>query len=133
MSGVAIAWYLLKTNSALTNVVPAARIYSGVIPLNATLPAIGLTQISGVQHNNVGMNSALYLVADRVQVSVLSKTYPLQKSILELVRDALPNTHGTVNGFACDSIIPDTEGPDLFDSELAIYEQSQDFFVRFAR
>lgn len=133
MSGTAIVRSLLAANTALTAVIPAARIFAGAIPINTTLPAISVTQVSGIQRNVIGMNSASYLATDRVQVTVHGKTYALQKSYMALIRAALPHTRGTVNGFNCDSIVPDSDGPDMYDSEAAIYQQSMDYFVRFAR
>lgn len=133
MSGVAIVRGLLATNLALITYIPATKIFSGAIPLNTELPAIAVAQVSGNQHNNVGMNSAEYLATDRVQVTVLAKTYPLQKSYIKLIRAALPNAHGMINGFNTDSIIPDSEGPDFYDDTAIIYEQSIDFMVKFAR
>ena len=133
MSGVAIIRSILAANTALTAQVPATKILAGVIPLNTVLPAISIAQISGVQNNTLGMNGAKYLATDRVQVTVMAKTYPTQKQILELVRAACPNTRGIINTFACDSILPDTTGPDIYDSENIIYFQSLDFKVTFAR
>lgn len=133
MSGTAIVRSLLAANSPLIAVIPAARIFAGAIPLNTVLPAIAVTQISGVQRNILGMNGTFYQVTDRVQVTVLGMSYALQKSYMTLIRAALPHTRGTVNGFNCDSIIKDVEGPDMFDAATAIYQQSQDWFVKFSR
>ena len=133
MSGTAIARHLLAANTPLTSVIPAARIFAGAIPINTVLPAIAVTQVSGVQRNTLGMNAASYMVTDRVQVTVLGKTYALQKSYMALVRAALPNTRGTVNGFSVESILQDSDGPDLYDSAAVIYQQSTDFMVRFTR
>lgn len=133
MSGVAIVRSLLATNVPLTTVIPAARIFSGAIPVNTTLPAIAVTQVSGVQRNLLGMNAATYMVTDRVQVTVLGKTYSLQKSYMDLIRAALPNSRGTINGFNTDSIVPDIQGPDMYDSAAIIYQQSHDYFVKYTR
>ena len=133
MSGVAIARYLLANNLTLTAVVSASKIFAGTIPLNTELPAIGITQISGTQRTTVSMSDANRLVTERVQVTVAAKTYPLQKSLLSLVRESLPLSRGVVNSFDCDSIILDSEGPDIYDQGAEIYEQSQDFFIRFNR
>ena len=133
MAGVGIVRYLLANNSGLITVVPAARIYAGDVPLKTALPAISVRQISGVPRNTVSMAHTTIYVQDRVQVTVYTKTYPLQKSTLELVRDALPVTHGTVNGFVCEAILPDNEGPDFYDDIDLIYEQSQDFMVAYRR
>lgn len=133
MSGTAIIRSLLATNSPLIAVIPAARIFAGAIPLNTVLPAIAVTQISGVQRNILGMNGIKYQVTDRVQVTVLGQSYALQKSYMTLIRAALPHTRGTVNGFNCDSIIQDVEGPDMYEQTSAIYQQSQDYFIKYAR
>ena len=133
MSGVAIAWYLLAHNSPLIAVVPANRVFIGDIPLKTTLPAISVSQISSVQRNVVGMAEVNYSVVDRVQVTILTKTYPQGDSIQALIRTALPVSHGTVNGFACEAILPDMEGPDMYDDVALNYMQSQDYMVRFTR
>lgn len=133
MSGVAIVRYLLANNNGVLAQVPAARIQAGILPLATVLPAISLKQVSGISRNTVAMNSQKYLWTERVQVTVLAKDYPAKKTLLGLVRAALPLSRGTVNGFDCDSILDDIEGPDLDDAETGIYEQSQDYMVRFSR
>ena len=133
MSGVIVIRSLLAANSALTAQVPAARIMAGVIPLNTALPAISIAQISGVQRATVGMNEVTKFYTDRVQVTVMTKTYPAQKQLLALVQAACPNTHGQVNGVDCDSVMPDTIGPDIFDADQGIYFQSVDFKVTYRR
>ena len=130
MSGVAIVRYLLSVNAPLIAVVPATRIAAGVLPLNTELPAIGVKEVDALQYLTVSMSSANRHMAGRVQVTVLAKTYPSKKQILALIRDALPISRGTVNGISCDSILPDLVGPDLDDPESIIFEQSQDFMVR---
>lgn len=133
MSGAGIVSTLLRANAGLIAVVPAAKICAGMIPLNTALPAISITSISGVPHRHMKMAVTGNLWTDRVQVTVAVTTYPLQKSILALVRAALPSTRGTVGSFTCDSISIDFEGPDMFDSELNINSGSQDFIVRYVR
>ena len=132
MSAPGIAWYKLKTNANLIAQVPAARIFSGPIPLNATLPAIGVTSVSNVPSTNVSMLNTT-LMTERVQVTLYATTYPTQKSILALIRTALANAHGTVNGFTCESIVPAGEGPDIFDDVTLVYEQSADYLIRWHR
>lgn len=127
MSGVAIARYKLANASALIAVVPAARIQAGVLPEGTALPLISVTQISGIPLNQVAQTSGLR--TDRVQITVEATTYPSVRQILALVRAALPYTHGAVNSIACDSIVPDVEGPDGFDSNLMCYFQSQDYII----
>ena len=131
MSGVAIVRYLLANDAALTAVVPASRIMAGVIPINMALPTISVMQISGVPHNMIGMASATRMFKDRVQVTVMCSDYPATKTIFNLIKAALPVSRGTVNGFTCDSILLDMQGPDFFDQETNIYMQSYDYIVNY--
>lgn len=130
MSGVAIARYKLANSANLTAVVPAARIQAGVLPQNTALPAISVTLVSGVTGLQVSKASGLR--TDRVQITVDAASYPQVRQILALCRAALPYTRGTVNSIACDSILPDIEGPDGFDDLLKTYFQSQDYIVRWS-
>jgi hypothetical protein len=139
MSGVAVVWYLLKTNAAVLAVVPAGRIMAGDLPLNSLMPAIQVNQISSVPRNPLDMTGVLVQHTDRVQVSVLFKGpqgtptgtgYPGVRGLLRLVLAACPHTRGTVNGVNVDSILPDLEGPDLSDEATALYSGSRDFLVR---
>jgi len=130
MSGVAVIRYKLANNATLTAQVPAARIIAGALPLNTALPAIAVTGISGVPMSIVSMVTTGLIQTDRVQVTVYAKTYPTQKSILALVRAACGNASGTVNGVTLDSILPGGEGPDFYDADAVIYEQSMDLIVR---
>ena len=132
MSGVAIARYLLANNAAMIAAVPTARIFAGNV-IGGVYPAVAVTSITGVPRNTVAMTETSRMITERVQVTVYAGTYALQKQLLGLVRTALANQHGTVNTFKCDSILPDNEGPDLFDDVLIIYEQSQDFMIKFTR
>jgi hypothetical protein len=131
MSGVIAIRSLLANNTAVLAVVPATKIMAGVIPLDTVLPAIGISHISTTERNTVAMDTAQVMATERVQVTVQAKSYADQKSILELVRKACPNTHGTVNGIEVDSILPEIAGPDLRDDELLIFVQSRDFIVKF--
>lgn len=133
MSGVSVIWYLLKSNVALTAVVPAARIMAGAIPIGTTLPAISVAQISGLGRNSVAGGLSPVLWTERIQVTVEAKTYAEQKNILSLILLACPNARTTINGVDCDSILDDILGPDMFDGEAGIYIQSQDFIVKWAR
>jgi hypothetical protein len=130
VSGVAILNYLMSNNDALTAVVPAIRIFAGDIPLKTTLPAISVSQISGVPRNTVSMNSVRVLITERVQVSVNAKTYPTKKQILHLVMRACSNQSGIRAGIDLDSILPDAQGPDFDDSGAGLYAGSQDFIVK---
>ena len=132
MSGVAVIRYMLANNAPLIAVVTADKIIAGVAPLNTALPAISIRQISGQEYQTIkrGTNQ---LVTERIQVTVLAATYPTQKSILNLIRSAVVSTRGTVNTFSVDSITHEGDGPDLYNDDPVIYEQSIDFMVMFYR
>ena len=139
MSGVAVIRSLLANAAAVTSVVPATKIMAGDVPLNTALPAISVTQISSVPRLTVSMKDPKTQHTDRVQVTVLVKGpqgtpagtgYPGVKALLKLILAACPNMRATVNGIYVDSILPEMEGPDLFDEATALYSGSRDFMVR---
>lgn len=132
MSGPAIAWYRLKTNAPMIAQVPAARIFCGPVPINTTMPAIGVTSISNVPGMNLSMTGNT-VMSERVQVTVYAGTYPLMKSLMALIRTALANTHGTVNSINCESITPAGEGPDFYDDVTLLHEQSADYMIKWHR
>ncbi len=131
MSAVAAIRYLLANSAPLTAQVAADKIKGGVIPINTELPAIGVSEISSTERIAIAIDGAEQLATARVQVTVMAKTYPAKKAILELVRLACQNTRGTVNGIAVDSILPDGAGPDFDDEATSIFMQSRDFLVKF--
>lgn len=133
MSGVAIVRYQLANDATLNASVPGARIMAGVLPRGTSMPAISLSKVSSRQHGNLAMNASSYLMTDRIQVTVLCRSYPELESLIEKIRDALPLSRGTIAGFSCEGIIPDTIGPDQFDQEQKLYSQSLDFQVSWIR
>lgn len=139
MSGVSVLWYLLKTNTPVLAVVPAARIMAGQLPLKTELPAISVQQISSVPYNLINTNEPNKMHIDRVQVSVHFKGpqgtppgagIPGVKALLKLVLAGCPSQRGLVNSVAVDSISPDLEGPFDTDEETALHTCSRDFLVR---
>ena len=130
MSGVSVIRYTLANNAPVTSVVPATRIMAGVLPLSTTLPAIAVLQISGSTLKHINQ-SASEFVTERVQVSVLATTYAQQKTILALIKTALPSVRATVNGVIVDSISQEFTGPDLYNNDPVVYEQSVDYFVKY--
>lgn len=130
MSGVAVIRYMLANDATLTATVPATRIIAGILPINTTLPAISITQISGSRLEVIKHGSNEHVI-DRVQVTVLATTYPQQKTTLGLVKSAIQSTRGSVNGVSVDSIKQDITGPDLYNDDPVIYEQSVDYFVKY--
>lgn len=132
MSGAAIVGTLLRANSNLIAVVPAAKIFNGVIPIATVLPALSIIEVDAVETRSVRMAVDEVLTRSRVQVTVQAKAYATQKQVLELVRKALPHTRGTVGSYWVDSILPDSAGPDMQEVDAGIYMQSRDFLVTFA-
>ena len=127
MSGVAIVHALLAAAAP----VPAANIYAGFVPLNIK-PAICITQISGDPRNTLSMKDRVF-VTERIQVTIYAAKYAQAKSIIAACRAALPVSHRFVGTFECEAIIPDCDGPDMYDQETQLHEQSVDFMVKFLR
>ena len=139
MSGVAVIRYLLANAAAVTAVVPGTRIVAGDLHLKIVLPAISVRLISGVPRLTLSMLETPRMQTDRVQVTAVFKGpygtpqgdgYPGMRALLALILAACPNQHGTVNGVVVDSILPDTEGPDLQDMAADLYSCSRDFIVK---
>lgn len=127
MSGVAVIIYQLTHNTALNAVVAASHIYPGEMPLKTSLPAIAVTQVSSVPRNIVAGPSSFN--TDRVQVTVVAKTYPQLRNVMRLIKAACPMVKGTVNGIKVDSVLPDIAGPDIPDPDLGGIGSSRDFIV----
>ena len=130
MSGVSVIRYTLANDASVLAVVPATRIMAGNLPLSVTLPAISVRQISGNNLKHIKQTASEF-VTERVQVSVLATTYIQQKSLLSLVKAALPSVRATVNSVVVDSISQEFTGPDLKNEDPIIYEQSVDYFVKY--
>ncbi len=130
MSDVKVTCHLLTNNAPLNAVVPAAKIYSGVIPLGTQAPAIGISHISTIRTHSISA-SGTELCRSRVQVTVQAATYPSQKAILKLVREALPNTRGTIASVDLDSLLHELDGPDWYDDASGLYAGSVDYMVIF--
>lgn len=133
MSGVAIIVNRLQAHAPLTAEVPVARIRAGDLPLKSVLPAISVNLIDGIPRRHVSMTTTNFH-SDRVQVTVhvhkQEDGYPVLQQLLGLVMDACPNQRGSINGFACDAILPDILGPDGEGVVDYILQQSRDFLVR---
>lgn len=128
MKPVAAVNALLSANADLIAQVPAARIFSGPIPQETTLPAIAVTLVSNVRRENVA-GTGSKLSRARVQVTVHATSYSSLQTIRDLVVAALPRSRGTTAGVSIDSIIPGDDGPDMADEESGIFLGSPDFMV----
>jgi hypothetical protein len=131
MSGVAVISYLLKHDASVIATIPTARIITGDMPLSTTLPAISIRKISRTRRDVVKKVAGKMQFDERVQVTCRAKTYASTQALMTLVFNALPNMRGTINGVDTVTITDDAVGPDLEDIDIPLYEQSQDYFVRF--
>lgn len=135
MSGVAILRFLLTSDAALINAIPSSRIMVGNIPINYNFPAIGINKISGTERRFIS-RTGTQTVTERVQVTVVggeAQGYRGTEEILNLIRDAVISTRGTVGIFEVDSIQHDIDGPALQYEAPVRFEQSTDYIVRFYR
>jgi hypothetical protein len=131
MSDVKAIKHLLHSDAALVAVVPAAKIKSGLITQGTTLPAISVSHVSTIRRHAVASTSSEFCTS-RVQITVMAKSYPEQKSILALIRAALPRTRGSVNGVIVDSLLKDIDGPDFREDDAEIYMQSLDYIITYS-
>lgn len=130
MSGVTVIRHLLASDAAILALVPDTRIMGGPLPLKTALPAIGVSRISTVERTTVSMAGTRKMQTQRVQVTIHAATYLQQGQLVGLVRLACINRNGTVNGVDLDSILPGGEGPDGFEPDPGIYQQTMDFIVK---
>ena len=129
MSAAAIMRALLLGHAPVTALVPAARIVAGNVP-DGSLPAIGITEISGVEQDTI-VRASRTLVTARVQVTVYAASYPQQKAILKAAKLGAGVFTGQIAGYAVRSVLRDMVGPDLGDPKIPSFEQSRDFKVTF--
>ncbi len=130
MSAIKIVRALLVADTDLTALVPANRIVAGIPAQGMTLPLIALTEISRVDRNLV-KGASTSRSTSRVQVTVMTASYPAQKALLGAVRHAARSKVGTFSGVSNAAVHLDGTGPDFMDSETKIYQQGQDFMVSF--
>lgn len=130
MNGVAAIRELLVHDSALTNLVPSARIASGILPQGTPLPAIIISSISS-NDRNIIKPTATRQVNERIQVTVMAPDYPKQKAIIKAVKKAAADKFPTVNGISDVVVLTHSAGPDFMDMQATIYMQHQDFIVSF--
>lgn len=119
---------LLVGAAAVTARVSAPSIVAGTVKEGATLPAIGLKEVSSVPVGAIDAQAEYSVVVSRIQVTVMSQAYPDVKAILGLVRRACNFKRGMIADVSVISIERDTVGPDLDDAAGNSF-QSIDFKV----
>lgn len=130
MNGVIAVRSLLVVDTGLTALVPEVRIAAGSLPQGTVLPAISLMSVSSVDRN-IPTPGSKRRVAERVQVTVLARTYPETKTILAAVRKAAADQMPQIDGLSDVTVHTDSAGPDFLDEETGIHMQTQDFRVSF--
>ena len=130
MNGVIAVRSLLVADIGLTALVPLSRIAAGMLPQGIDLPAISLMSVSSVDRN-VPAPGPNRRVTERVQVTVLARTYPETKAILAAARKAAADQMPVIDGLTDVTIHTDSAGPDFLDEETGIHMQTQDFRVSF--
>ena len=130
MNGVIAVRSLLVADIGVASLVPVARIAAGMLPQGTDLPAISLMSVSSVDRN-VPAPGAKRRVTERVQVTVLARTYPEVKAIIAAVRQAAADQMPTIDGLTDVTVHTDSAGPDFLDEETGIHMQTQDFRVSF--
>ena len=130
MNGVIAVRSLLVGDLRVTGLVPEARIAAGTLPQGTALPAIALMSISSVDRN-VPSPGPKRRVTERVQVTVLARTYAEAKAIIAAIRAAAADQMPQIDGLTDVTVHTDSAGPDVLDEETGIHMQSQDFRVAF--
>ena len=130
MNGVIAVRSLLVADTGVTSLVLVARIAAGILPQGTDLPAISLMSVSSVDRN-VPAPGAKRRVTERVQVTVLARTYPEVKAIIAAVRQAAADRMPAIDGLTDVTVHTDSAGPDFLDEETGIHMQTQDFRVSF--
>lgn len=131
MSAVAIVRALLTARPAVTAVVPAARIFSGIVPQGTALPAIGIREVSGYEEPTVARRMARVMIRSRVQVTVYAANYVQMKQLVALAKLGGGVHTGVIAGIPVNSVTPDGVGPEVSPADDKIFEQSRDFMVTF--
>ena len=130
MNGVIAVRSLLVGDLRVTALVTPERIAAGALPQGTVLPAIALTSIGSVDRN-VSSPGPKRRVSERVQVTVLARTYPEAKTIIAAVRAAAADRMPQIDGLSDVTVHTDSAGPDFLDEETGIHMQTQDFRVSF--
>lgn len=130
MNGVIAVRSLLVGDLRVTALVPPERIAAGALPQGTVLPAIALMSIGSVDRN-IPSPGPKRRVTERVQVTVLARTYPEAKAIIAAVRAAAADRMPQIDGLSAVTVHTDSAGPDFLDEETGIHMQTQDFRVSF--
>ena len=130
MNGVIAVRSLLVADTGVTSLVPVVRIAAGMLPQGTDLPAISLMSVSSVDRN-IPAPGPKRRVTERVQVTVLARTYPEAKTLIAAIRAAAADQMPTIDGLFDVTVHTDSAGPDFLDEETGIHMPTHDFRVSF--
>lgn len=131
MSAVVALRSVLVGQTAITSLVPSARIFVGVLPLKAVLPAIALISVSATPRNTLSMQESQRLSRERVQVTVYAKTYPGLDRLMLALTQAVRNQRMEIAGINVQSILPAGIGPDFEGTDPVMFVRSADYLVSY--
>lgn len=120
---------LLDAAAGVTALV-STRIYGGQLPQDPTLPALVYESVSEVPLPPITALAGGEIQVARIQVTAFAADYPGVKALLDAVRAALSYQSGTIAGAVVLSVLPDVQGPDLYDDVLLVPYQSRDFLIK---
>ena len=130
MNGVIAVRSLLVSDLRVTSLVPPERVAAGTLPQGTALPAIALMSI-GSTDLNIPSPGPKRRVTERVQVTVLTRTYAEAKAIIAAIRGAAADQMPAIDGLSDVTVHTDSAGPDFLDEETGIHMQTQDLRVSF--
>jgi len=128
MAAEKVVYALLSQASAVTALV-GARIYPLQVPQDEDLPAITYQVISAVELDRLDAASAYTLTQTRISVAWVDTDYARLKTGLKAVRAACWYARGAIAGVQVVSVLPGGTGPDLRDTDMALFSQSVDFLI----
>lgn len=127
MNAVAIMRVLLLAHGPVTAIV-GNKVIAGDVDYDQ-LPAIGITEISRREADTVSRSS--HLVTARIQITVHARDYPTQKALIQATSLGEGVFTGTIASAVVRSVLRDVVGPDLYDPDADLFQQSRDFIVTY--
>lgn len=112
---------LLAADTAVKALV-SSQIYPVTLPLDATLPAITIHEISGTEDHITGHGHPRY------QISCWSTSFSQVQSIKDAVKNCLNRYKGIASGNHIKQIAFESSG-DMYEEETRIYHTYLDFVI----
>ena len=107
-----------------------ARIYMGITEEGTDYPCVTIERISGQRVVRSQMAASDPGIVDaRLQVTAWGSSYESVKTVADAVRIALERYAGAIAGVTVWDIVPETDGPDLYDNDLKLYGAPADYTV----